>query len=311
MPEPLNSTFPYYFTLSAYIDVGGFRYLLFLIILCLFLCIIGANSLLVYVISVNRSLHEPMYIFLCSLFINEVYGSSALFPLLLVQILSHVHQVAVPLCFLQNFCLFAYGGSELLILAVMSYDRYLAICCPLDYQARMTPNRISFLIALTWVCPLFFCVVMTSLSATLHLCNNVIQKVYCDNHSITKSACTDTSLINAWGLLITSLSVFVPLVIIFYSYVLILKVCFSGSKQTRQKAVSTCSPHIASLLNFSFGACFEILQSRFDMSGVPNVLRIILSLYWLTCQPLFNPLLYGLNMSKIRIICKSLFLSRV
>ncbi|KAJ0063985.1 hypothetical protein NL108_015141 [Boleophthalmus pectinirostris] len=309
MPGPLNSTYPYYFILSAYVDVGEVRYLLFLIILSLFLCIIGANSLLVYVICINRSLHEPLYIFLCSLFVNDVYGSSAVFPLLLTQILSDIHRVPVSLCLLQNFCLFSYGAIELLILAVMSYDRYLAICCPLEYQARMTPSRISFLLALTWVSPCIFCIIMTSLSATLHLCNNVIQKVYCDNHSFTKSACSDTSLINAWGLLITSLFVFVPLSVILYSYVLILKVCFSGSAQTRQKAVSTCGPHIASLLNFSFGAFFEILQSRFDMSGVPNMLRVILSLYWLTCQPLFNPLLYGLNMSKIRIICKSLFLS--
>ncbi|KAM3616537.1 uncharacterized protein V6R79_019528 [Siganus canaliculatus] len=78
----------------------------------------------------------------------------------------------------------------------------------------------------------------------------------------------------------------------------------------RQKAVSTCSPHLASLLNFSVGACFEIIQSRFNMSNVPNVLRIFLSLYFLTSPPLFNPVMYGLKLSKIRLACQSLF-SRV
>ncbi|AWO99503.1 putative olfactory receptor 142-like [Scophthalmus maximus] len=82
------------------------------------------------------------------------------------------------------------------------------------------------------------------------------------------------------------------------------------SNQTRQKAVSTCSPHLASLLNFSFGAFFEIMQSRFDMSSVHIVVRIVLSLYWLTCQPLFNPLFYGLKLSKIRFLCKSLLFGK-
>ncbi|KAF3848267.1 hypothetical protein F7725_021295 [Dissostichus mawsoni] len=123
----------------------------------------------------------------------------------------------------------------------MSYDRYLAICYPLQYNTRMTSNKASLF-------PILF------------------------------------------------------------SYMRILRVCFSGSKQTRQKAVSTCTPHLVSLLNFSFGCGFEILKSRFDMSGVPSVLRIILSLYFLIIQPLMNPVMNGLQMSKLRNICKHMIL---
>ncbi|XP_073348738.1 olfactory receptor 6E1-like [Pagrus major] len=301
-----NSTQVSYFTLTAYFDTGLLKYLYFMIIMCLYILIVSANLLLIVVICMNRSLHEPMYMFLCSLFVNELFGSSGLFPFLLTQILSDIHTVSASLCFLQIFLLYSYGGVEYLNLAVMSYDRYLAICYPLQYNSRMTSNKIALLVALTWVCPLFLCVVMTSLSNSLQLCGNIIEKVYCDNYSVVRMACSDITVNNIYGLIITALSVFGPLIVIFYTYIKILKVCFSGSKQTRQKAVSTCTPHLASLLNFSFGACFEILQSRFNMNSVPNMLRIILSLYWLTCQPVFNPLLYGLNMSKIRIICKSL-----
>ncbi|XP_037630455.1 olfactory receptor 10A6-like [Sebastes umbrosus] len=302
----MNSTQVSYFTLAAYFDTGGFKYLYFIVLMSLYLLIVSANVLLIVVICSNRSLHEPMYLFLCSLFVNELYGSTGLFPFLLVQILSDIHTVAAPLCFLQVYCVHSYGAVEYLNLAVMSYDRYLAICYPLQYNTRMTRDKIAALIAVTWLYPCCAMVVSLSLSSPLQLCGNIIHKVYCDTHSVLKLACSDTNVINIYGLIATFSTISVSLLVILYTYIKILKVCFSGCKQTRQKAVSTCTPHLASLLNFSIGASFEIIQSRFNMSSVPNVLRIFLSLYFLTCQPLFNPVLYGLKMSKIRAICKSL-----
>uniref|UniRef100_A0A3B4FUB4 Olfactory receptor n=1 Tax=Pundamilia nyererei TaxID=303518 RepID=A0A3B4FUB4_9CICH len=291
----INFTEGSYFILGAYFDAGPTKYLFFLLLLSLYFLIICANVLLIVVICVNRSLHEPMYMFLCSLFVNELYGSTGLFPLLLLQILSDVHAVSAPLCFLQIFCLYSYVGVEFLTLAVMSYDRYLAICCPLQYNTRMTSSTVSVLIAVSWIYALLLVAVTVSLSSPLQLCGNIINKVYCDNYAIVKLACSDTTLNNIYGLISTAFTAFVPVTLIFFTYMRILKVCFSGSKQMRQKAVSTCTPHLASLLNFSCSGCFEILQSRFNMNNLPNVLRILISLYWLMCQQLFNPVLYGLK----------------
>ncbi|XP_054454950.1 olfactory receptor 1509-like [Anoplopoma fimbria] len=300
----INSTQVSYFTLSAYFNTGVFKYLFFMMVLSWYVVIVCSNLFLIAVICMNRSLHEPMYLFLCSLFVNELYGSTGLFPFLLVQILSDVHTVSVPYCFLQIFCLYSYACVEFFNLTIMAYDRYLAICYPLQYNTRMTSNKITVLIALIWSYGSVLCIVPVILSSSLQLCGNIINKVYCDNYTIMKLACSYTTASNIYGLLATCLTIACPVSLILYTYMRILKVCFSGSKQTRQKAVSTCTPHIVSLLNFSFGACFEILQSRFNMNGVPNMLRIFLSLYWLTCQPLLNPLLYGLNMSNIRILCR-------
>ncbi|XP_071353147.1 olfactory receptor 11A1-like [Trachinotus anak] len=306
-----NATKVSYFILSAYFDTGVFKYLYFTIIMSLYLLIICANVLLIVVICVNRSLHEPMYLFLCSLFVNELYGSTGLFPFLLVQILSDIHTVSVPFCFLQIFSLYSYVCVEFFNLAVMSYDRYLAICYPLQYNTSMTFNKVAMLIFVTWFFPFLAIVVLLSLTSPLQLCGNIINKVYCGNYSIVKLACSDTRVNNIYGLIYTVISIIIPLLLILYTYMKILKVCFSGSQQTRQKAVSTCTPHLASLLNFSFGCCFQILQSRFDTSSVPNMLNILLSLYFLTCQPLFTPVLYGLKMSKIYVICKRLLCGEV
>ncbi|AWO99517.1 putative olfactory receptor 10A3-like [Scophthalmus maximus] len=307
----MNSSAVSHFTLSAYMDTGPWRYFFFLIVLCLYVLIVLSNVLLVVVICVNRSLHEPMYLFLCSLFVNELYGSTGLFPFLLLHILSDSHTVTAPLCFLQIFHIYSYANVECCNLAVMCYDRYVAICCPLQYNTRMSSNTVAKLIALIWLFPLIEVAVMISLSAPLQLCGNIIDKIYCDNYSVVKLACSDTSVNNIYGLIYTVIAIFGFLTSIFYSYLRILKVCFSVSKQMRQKAISTCTPHLASLLNFCFGSFFEIVQSRFSMRRVPNMLRIFLSLYFLTCQPLFNPVLYGLNMSKIRILCKSLIFGKM
>ncbi|KAM9852907.1 olfactory receptor 52Z1P-like [Aulostomus maculatus] len=306
-----NSTQVSYFTLAAYFDTGSLKYLYFLVVLMLYSCIICANVLLIVVIFANRSLHEPMYMFLCSLFVNELYGSTGVFPFLLVQILSDIHTVSAPFCFLQLYCLHTYGTIELGILAVMAYDRYLAICYPLQYNTRMTSKKVAIFIAVIWLLAFSIVSVTISLSSSLKLCGNSINKVYCDNFSVVKLACYDTSINNIYGLFVTVLTIYASLIFIICTYMRILLVCFSGSKQTRQKAVSTCTPHLASIFSFYLGGFFEITQSRFNMNSVPHMLRIFLSLHFLTCQPLLNPVMYGLKISKIRIKCKSLVLSAV
>ncbi len=130
MSMKINSTPDSDFTLAAYFDTGLFKYLYFLMVILLYTFIVFSNLLLIVLICLNRSLHEPMYMFLCSLFVNELYGSTGLFPFLLLQILSDIHTVSASFCFLQIFCLYSYGGVEFSNLAIMSYDRYLAICFP-------------------------------------------------------------------------------------------------------------------------------------------------------------------------------------
>ncbi|CAL8353973.1 unnamed protein product [Lota lota] len=304
-----SSQFPY-FLLTAYLDMGYLKYFCFVIVLLLYIGIVVANALLIVTICMKSSLHEPMYVFLCSLLVNELYGSAGLFPFLLLQITSDTHTVSRSMCFLQIYCLHTYASVEFCNLAVMSYDRYLAICCPLHYKARLTSNKVALLIALTWLYSFLKFLITLCLNLRLTLCGNIIDRLYCHNYYVVKLACSDTTVNNIYGLFGTFLTVLVPLIPILFSYSKILRVCLVGSKETRQKAVSTCTPHIASLINFSFGCCFEIFQSRFNMSSVPRILRIVVSLYFLTIQPLFNPIIYGLRLSKIRQMCRNVLVCK-
>ncbi|XP_067117173.1 olfactory receptor 10A6-like [Osmerus mordax] len=305
-----NSTKFLSFVLSAYKNVGLLKYLYFTIISVLYIAIVFANTMLIVVISMERKLHQPMYLFLCSLFVNELYGSAALLPFLMVQVLSDTHVVPAHYCYLQIYVIYTYAVIEFCNLAAMAYDRYVCICYPLQYHVIMTSNRVFIIIMLLWIYSFINFIFTLYSSVILTKCGNIMDKVYCNNYSLVKLACSDTTVNNYYGLIGTFLSVGVPVGPILFSYIKILRICLRSSKETRQKAISTCTPHLASLINFSFGCCFEILQSRFDMTHVPAVLRIIISLYFLVCQPLFNPVLYGLNLSTIRQQCKTLFLKK-
>ncbi|XP_074534806.1 olfactory receptor 11A1-like [Halichoeres trimaculatus] len=300
-----------HFRLGGFSDIRFLKHVFFLVVMLIYMLILCANLLLIAVICRNRCLHEPMYMFPCSLFVNELFGSTAFYPLLLDQILSDTHTVSVPLCFLQIFCLYSYVRVEFLTLTAISYDRYLAICYPLQYNSHMTFKRVSMLIAVVWIAAFLNVAFMLSLSSTLQLCGNIINNIYCNNYSIVKLACSDTRVNNIFGICSLVLGNIVSMILIFYTYMRILRVCFSGSKQTRQKAVSTCTPHLVSLFNFSFGICFEVIQSRLEMSHLPPLVPIFLSLYLIICQPLLNPVMYGLKMSKIFDMCKRLFCSKI
>ncbi|XP_020788052.2 olfactory receptor 10A6-like [Boleophthalmus pectinirostris] len=306
-----NLTHFTHFTLTAYLDLGMFRYLVFLVLLVLYVLTLTSNLLLISVIILNRTLAEPMYLFLCSLFLSELYGSTMLFPMLLRHVLQQLHQISVSFCFLQIYCLHSYATTEYLNLAVLAYDRYIAICFPLQYHSHMSRDRIMKLIMSTWLYGLLGVVQTLCITTSLKLCNNVISKVYCDNYSVVRLACSDVSIINIHGLTWTFVTIVTPFIFTMYTYLCILRVCFSGSKSVRQKALSTCLPHLVTLTNFTIGGSFELVQSRFNMNGVPVALRVFLSLYCISSQPLISPLIYGFKISKLRSLCKGLLIARL
>uniref|UniRef100_UPI003AAAD3BC olfactory receptor 11A1-like n=1 Tax=Centroberyx gerrardi TaxID=166262 RepID=UPI003AAAD3BC len=303
-----NSTEIVSFVLAAYGKIGQLKYLYFSITVLWYLSIFVANTVLIVVIYVDRRLHEPMYIFLCNLFVNEIYGSTSLYPLLLSQMFSDTHEVSLTYCFLQIFCIYTSTSVEFCSLAAMAYDRYISICYPLHYHVIMNTGRVCMIILLIWVYSFVNIVFSFTLIIHLKFCGNIIDKVFCDHHLVSNLACSVSILNNISDLLYAFVGIVVPCSLISFSYVKILAVCLKTSKETKQKAVSTCTPQIVSVSNLFIGCTFHFVDSRFDAAHVPDKVRILLSVYLLICQPIVTPCMYGLNLPKIREACKRFLL---
>ncbi|XP_066556124.1 olfactory receptor 6N1-like [Amia ocellicauda] len=299
--------------LTGYKETGDLQYLYFIIILLVYMLTVAANTVIICVICVESSLHEPMYMFLCSLQVNGLYGSTALCPALLVNILSESHEISHTACLIQIYCLHTYCMCEYMALAVMGYDRYVSICHPFHYSTIMSSSRVYKLIALTWLVPLVIFTVMIVVTSRLPLCKRTIEKVYCANYSVVKLACIDVTINNIMGSILNTVYIFPLALLILYSYVHILRVCLKLSAASRSKALNTCVPHLVTVINFFVSTLFELFQSRFDMEYVPLVIRVLLSVYFLILPPLLNPIIYGLRSQKLKektkkLLCPKLIL---
>ncbi|MBN3313437.1 O52D1 protein, partial [Atractosteus spatula] len=241
-----------------------------------------------------------MYIFICSLAVNGLYGSCAFYPKCLANLLSDTPSISRIACYIQIFCVHSYAGFEYLILSIMGYDRYVSICHPLRYNSIMTPSKVTQLLVFIYMWSLCIFSVLISLTIRLPLCGSVIHKVYCDNWSVVRHSCVDVSVNSGYGLFATTVFLCPSFLLVLYSYVRILLVCKKASKEAQAKALQTCTPHLLTFLNYSLATCFEFVHQRFDLSNIPHVIRVIISIDFLLLPPLLNPIIYGIKLQEVR-----------
>ncbi|XP_074528509.1 olfactory receptor 2A12-like [Halichoeres trimaculatus] len=287
------------FNLSAYYGMDSLMPFYFSIFFVIYVTIAIESVTLIGVIYCDKSLHEPMYFLLCNLAVNGFYGGTALLPAMLSNLLTHSYEISLPLCQTQIFAVHTYAITEFTILAVMSYDRYVAICYPLLYHTIM-PQRIVKLIVFIWIYPFLGFLIVLMFSIQLKFCNRTIDKVYCMNYLLVKLACTDTSAANIVGLFSVALYTIPQLGMIFYSYAHILRICLISFNSSKFKALRTCTPHLLAIVNYSIGCFCEIALSRFDNSSLSDQTKLFLSLYFLIFPPILNPAIYGLSIQHIR-----------
>ncbi|XP_035241436.1 olfactory receptor 51G2-like [Anguilla anguilla] len=297
------------FILMAYSELEDHRYVYFTGFLLLFILMVFTNLILIILIYNETSLHEPMYFLMCNLAVNGIYGTISLLPSVLGNLMSHTYEIYLTACFLQVFCIHTYGSVEFNTLAVMGYDRYVAICHPLHYHQLMSQRKFCTLIALSWIYPCIVFGLYFILTVQYTFCGRIIEKVYCVNFELVKLSCFDISFHSKVGFFVMILLIVPQLLMILFSYAQILRICLSASKESQAKAIQTCTPHLLAVINYTVGCFFEIISTRFNMSHVPHKARIFLALYFLIFPPVLNSVIYGISIQAIRVQVFKLFIT--
>ncbi|KAM7412818.1 hypothetical protein PAMA_020279 [Pampus argenteus] len=264
----------------------------------IYLIIVFCNLLILISIAVSKKLHKPMFILLFNLPISDMLGATAFFPQFVISIVTHSRLISHPACITQAFLLHVYGTGNMLSLTAMAYDRYVAICHPLRYNAIMNTNNLIKIIFSIWLINLSFMVTLFILHARFKLCRTNIVDLYCNNPSLLKLACESTDVNNYYGFATTVL-IQGGVLFVIYTYAQILYTCvMTNQPDARRKAIQMCSTHLAVYLILQINTLFTIIAHRVESAS--PYLRRSFSLSVLIFPPILNPIIYGLKITELK-----------
>ncbi|NXQ14944.1 O52B2 protein, partial [Peucedramus taeniatus] len=259
------------------------------------------NGVLLLTIWAERSLHQPMYLFLAMLAVADLTLSTTAVPKMLALFWFRAGEISFGACLTQMFFLHFTSMAESKILLAMAFDRFVAICFPLRYGAVLTPSTVAktgLAALLRSFCIIFPCIFLLR---RLPFCgHNVVPHTYCEHIGVARLACADISA-NVWyGLAVPFSVALLDLTLIAVSYgFILLALSRLPSRSARRKALHTCGSHVCVLLLFYVPAIFTALTQRFGRR-VPPQAHILLANLYVLFPPLLNPLVYGVRTQQIR-----------
>ncbi|XP_061698190.1 olfactory receptor 6N2-like [Syngnathoides biaculeatus] len=274
-----------------------YRYVYFVLLFTLYVLILCSNCAIIWVIWIHRSLHEPMYVFIAALSLNSILFSTAIYPKLFVDVLSHQQTVYPSACMLQYFVFYTLAAADFYLLSAMAYDRYVSICKPLQYATRMDTTSVAVFLALAWFVPTCHVLVPTVVSIKQNMCHSTLVGIFCNN-SIQKLFCVIPRFLTVWGLFALTNLTLLPVLFIAFTYIKILTVAYRSCGEVRKKAADTCLPHLMVLISFSCLCAFDVIIARLE-GELSKSLRLMMSLQIIMYNPLFNPIIYGVKMKEI------------
>ncbi|KAM4749351.1 olfactory receptor 11L1-like [Rhinophrynus dorsalis] len=285
--------------LLGFQGLHGWRILLFLAILVIYAVTITGNLLIIVLISATRHLQSPMYFFLSHLSMSDILLTSTISPNMLDVILKEGAIICFVGCFSQIFMLSVSSITECLLLTVMSYDRYLAICKPLHYATIMNFTFCRHLVMCSWMLGVFTTLIVIILLNRLHFCGpNIIDHFFCDFAPFLQLSCSDTRIVQILSVLLAGLETIIQSVFIISTYCAIFFTILRMSSSTgRQKAFSTCSSHLAVVCTY-YGTLMAIYVV--PSGGHLFNMNKILSVLYAVVTPLLNPIIYSLKNQEIR-----------
>ncbi|XP_008831402.1 olfactory receptor 8S1-like [Nannospalax galili] len=287
--------------LSADAQVQAVLFVLFLVI---YLLTLTGNSMMLLVVMADACLHSPMYFFLGHLSFLDLCHSSVSVPKMLENFMSKTKTIPVGGCLAQAFFVFATGGTEALLLAVMAYDRYAAICHPLLYGQMMNNRLCEGLVWGSWGLAIVDALINTLPAVNLDFCDHrTVHHYNCELPSLFLLSCSDVSTnitVLTWSFVIHAFGTFL---LVFSSYGCIVSTILSISSTTgRSKAFSTCSSHLTVVILYFGSSCLRYLLPA---SGSPW--ELIFSLQYSVITPMLNPLIYSLKNKEVKAAMKKMF----
>ncbi|XP_072006486.1 olfactory receptor 11L1-like [Engystomops pustulosus] len=288
-------------------NLRWFLFCLFLLIYCGTIC---GNLLILALVSTSRNLHTPMYFFISQLSANDVLLSTDIVPNMLHILLNNGGTITFAECITQLYLFVVSETFECLLLAVMSYDRYVAICNPLRYTSIMTSTYCVILFVLCWLFGFSIHLIYIIITIRLNFCGpNIIDHFFCDTVPLLRLACSDTSMVHLVIVVIGIPVVFIPTTIIVLSYTyIVLAVSRIPSTTGRQKAFSTCSSHLI-VVSIFYWTMFSVYVV--PMKGQTVTVSKILSLLYTVFTPLINPIIYSLRNVDIKKAVEEILHKRV
>uniref|UniRef100_A0A8C4LN18 Olfactory receptor n=1 Tax=Equus asinus TaxID=9793 RepID=A0A8C4LN18_EQUAS len=257
------------------------------------------NGVILGLISLDSRLHTPMYFFLSHLAIVDIAYACNTVPQMLVNLLNPARPISFAGCMTQTFLFLSFAHTECLLLVVMSYDRYVAICHPLRYSVIVSWRVCITLVVTSWTCGVLLALVHVSLILRLPFCGpHEINHFFCEILSVLKLACADTRL-NKVVIFVASVFVLVePLCLVLVSYMRILfAILRIQSGEGRRKAFSTSSSHLC-VVGLFFGSAIVMYMA--PKSRHPEEQQKILFLFYSLFNPMLNPLIYSLRNSEVK-----------
>ncbi|XP_049982418.1 olfactory receptor 1361-like [Alexandromys fortis] len=268
--------------------------LLFLLFLTMYLATVLGNLLIILAIGTDSRLHTPMYFFLSNLSFVDVCFSSTTVPKVLANHILETQVISFSGCLTQMYFLFELTDMDNFLLAVMAYDRYVAICHPLHYTTKMTHQLCALLVFGSWMVASLNAMLHTLLMAQLSFCaDNTIPHLFCEVKQLMKLSCSETQLNELKILFVAGLIMIAPFVCILVSYILITcAILRVSSTRGRWKAFSTCSSHLAVVCLF-YGT---IISLYFNPSSSHSAGRdMAAAMMYTVVTPMLNPFIYSLR----------------
>ena len=272
----------------------------------MYLTTVVGNFLIILLIRLDPRLHTPMYFFLSHLALTDVSFSSVTVPKMLMNMQTQDQYIPYARCVTQIYFFIFFAGLDIFILAVMAYDRYVAICHPLHYAIIMREELCLCLLSVSWLLSCAYALTHTVLLTQLSFCDdNIIPHFFCDLSALLKLSCSDTSL-NELVIFTTGAAVVIfPLSGILLSYgcigVSILRV---PSTKGICKALSTCGSHL-SVVSLFYGTMMAVYFS--SSSGQSHDKDIIASVMYTVVTPMLNPFIYSLRNRDMKLALGILF----